>query len=163
VKLGLAIAEVRDAELALAERLGVLGERHKADHDVYHLTETLQRVAHGNLARLASAAERYDVDLDPSDAPTEHPAGPLATLREKTSELLGRRPEPGLLLLRDLRELHLLYAEASINWVMLGQGAQAARDANLLEVVFRSHSQTLRGMKWTVTRIKVAAPQVLLG
>jgi len=161
VKLGLAIAEVRDCELALAQRLSVLGERHKADHDVYHLTETLQRVAHANLARLASAAERYDVDLDPSDAPTDHPSGPLATLREKTSELLGRRPEPGLLLLRDLRELHLLYAEASINWVMLAQGAQAARDADLLEVVSRSHPQTLRGMKWTVTRIKLAAPQVL--
>ena len=161
MKLGLAIAEVRDCELALAQRLSVLGERHKADHDVYHLTETLQRVAHANLARLASAAERYDVDLDPSDAPTDHPSGPLATLREKTSELLGRRPEPGLLLLRDLRELHLLYAEASINWVMLAQGAQAARDADLLEVVSRSHPQTLRGMKWTVTRIKLAAPQVL--
>jgi hypothetical protein len=79
-------------------------------------------------------------------------------MRAKTSELLGRHPEPGVLLLRDLREL---YAEASINWVILGQGAQAARDAELLAAVSHCHAQTLRGMKWTVTRLKVASPQVL--
>jgi hypothetical protein len=67
-----------------------------------------------------------------------------------------------LLLLRDLRELHLRYAEASINWVILVQGAQAARDAELLSACQHGHRQTLRGMKWTVTRIKTAAPQILL-
>jgi hypothetical protein len=74
---------------------------------------------------------------------------------------MGRRPEGGLLLLRDLRELHLLYAAASIDWVVLAQGAQAAREADLLEVVTHAHAQTLRGLKWTVTRIKTVAPQVL--
>jgi hypothetical protein len=91
----------------------------------------------------------------------EHGSGLLERAREKTSELVGRRPEPGLLLVRDLRKLHLLYAEASINYVILGQGAQAARDRQLLDACSQCHAQTLRGMKWTVTRIKVAAPQVL--
>jgi hypothetical protein len=62
---------------------------------------------------------------------------------------------------RDLRELHLLYAEASIDWVILGQGAQAVRDAELLDTVSGCHAQTLPGLKRTVTRIKTAAPQVL--
>jgi hypothetical protein len=35
-----------------------------------------------------------------------------------------------VLLLRDLRELYLLASDASINWTMLGQGAQAARAAS---------------------------------
>jgi len=161
VKLGLAIRDVRDAELALAERLDKLGERHKADHDVFHLSETLQRLARANLERLAPVAERYGTDVEPAQAPDEHGAGLLDRARQKTSELVGRRPEPGLLLLRDLRELHLMYAEASINWVLLEQGAMVARDAELLDVVTRSHAQTLRGMKWTVTRLKTAAPQVL--
>jgi hypothetical protein len=86
---------------------------------------------------------------------------PFGKAREKASEISGRRPEPGLLLLRDLRTLHLLYAGASINWVILGQGAQAAKDEALLAVVSECHPQTLRGMKWTVTRLKTAAPQVL--
>jgi hypothetical protein len=45
----------------------------------------------------------------------------------------------------------------------LGQGAQAIRDAELLDAVSECHTQTLRGMKWTVTRLKAAAPQVLAG
>jgi hypothetical protein len=162
MKLGLAIRDVRDAEQALARRLGELGERHKADHDVFHLTETLQRIAHANLERLAPHGERHDVDIDPDDAPAEHASGLLDKAREKGAELVGRRPEPGLLLVRDLRELHLLYAEASIDYVILGQGAQAARDRDLLDCVALCHAQTLRGMKWTVTRIKAAAPQVLV-
>jgi hypothetical protein len=161
MKLGLAIRDVRDAEGTLGRQLNALGERHKADHDVFHLTQTLQRIAHANLERLAPHAERYDVDVDPAAAPAEHGAGLLEKAREKSAELIGRRPESGLLLLRDLRTLHLLYAEASIDYVILGQGAQAARDRELLDAVSWCHAQTLRGMKWTVTRIKTAAPQVL--
>ena len=41
------------------------------------------------------------------------------------------------------------------------QGAQAIRDPDLIEMVSHCHAQTLRGMKWTVTRIKAAAPQIL--
>jgi hypothetical protein len=161
VKLALAIREVRDAERTLAQQLNALGERHKADHDVFHLTETLQRIAHANLEQLAPHGERYGIDVDHQSASTEHGSGIVEKAREKTAELIGRRPEPGLLLVRDLRTLHLLYAEASINYVILGQGAQAARDRELLEAVSSCHEQTLRGMKWTVTRIKTAAPQVL--
>ncbi len=155
------IRDVRDAETRLGEELNTLGERHKTDHDVFHLTQTLQRIVHANLERLAPHGERYDVGVDPDDVQEEHGSGLLERAREKTSELVGRRPEPGLLLVRDLRKLHLLYAEASINYVILGQGAQAARDGQLLDACSQCHAQTLRGMKWTVTRIKVAAPQVL--
>lgn len=161
MKLGLAIGEVRDAETTLAEQLDVLGQRHKADHDVFHLTGMLQGIAHANLERLASLADRYGTSVDSDAVPADHGDGLRDRVRGKTSELLGRRPETGLLLLRDLRKLHLLYAEASINWVILGQGAQAARDRELLDAVSDCHPQTLRGMKWTVTRIKIGAPQVL--
>jgi hypothetical protein len=161
MKLGLAIREARDAEQTLAHHLNIVGERHKADHDVFHLTETLQRIAHANLERLAPHGERHGAEIDPADAPAEHGSGLLEKTRQKSAELIGRRPEPGLLLVRDLRKLHLLYGEASINYVILGQGAQAARDGDLLDAVSLCHAQTLRGMRWTVTRIKTAAPQVL--
>jgi hypothetical protein len=49
----------------------------------------------------------------------------------ESSELLGHRPQAALLLLRDLREVHLRAPEASINWVILGQGAQGIRDEDL--------------------------------
>jgi hypothetical protein len=59
-----------------------------------------------------------------------------------------------------------------VNWVVLGQGAQAIRDGELVDAIrdvelFDAvgfcHAQTLRGMKWTLTRLKAAAPQVLAG
>ena len=161
MRIGLAIKDVRDAEERLATRLNLVGERHKADHDVYHLTGTLQALHRANLERLAPFGERYGTPVDPEDVPDDHGHGLRERVREKGSELLARRPETGLLLLRDLRALHLLYAEASIDWVILQQGAKAVRDAGLVGVASDCHAQTLRGMKWTVTRIKVAAPQVL--
>jgi len=160
VKIALAIREVRDAETELVEELGRMGQRHRTDHEVFHLTRTMIRVHRANLEALAPHGDRYGTGVDPEDADG---GGLFARVREKTSELVGRRPEPGLLLLRDLRQLHLLYAQASIDWVLLGQGAQAVRDAELLAAVSECHAQTLRGMKWTVTKLKNSAPQVLAG
>lgn len=75
--------------------------------------------------------------------------------------MAGQRPEPGLLLLRDLRELHLAAARASLAWTVLGQGAQAVSDGELLATVTSCHPETIRTMKWTVQKIKEASPQVL--
>lgn len=145
MKLDVAIAEVRAAETAVAGALDAVGARHEGDHDVFHMTRTLRRLADANLEALAPVAERYGVTGAPDPAPGA-PDGAAA---------------PGLELLHDLRRLYLRYAQASIDWVLLGQGAQAAKDAELLDVVSRCHAQTLRGLKWTVTRLKEAAPQAL--
>jgi hypothetical protein len=158
VKIGIALREVHDAERDLAGELRRVGERHKAEHDVFHLTRTLTVWCERHLERLAAHGERYDVDLD-ADAPADE--GLLGRLREKGSELTGRRPETGVLLLRDLRELHLAAARASLAWTVLGQGAQAVKDTDLLATVTASHPDTIRTMKWTVQRIKEASPQVL--
>ena len=144
MRLDAAIADVRAAETAVLNALALVGARHEGDHDVVHMTRTLRRLADANVVALAPVAERYGATRDPGPAP-----------------VLPRTPDAGLALLHDLRALHLRYAEASIDWVLLGQGAQAARDAELLDVVSRCHAQTLRGLKWTVTRLKEAAPQAL--
>jgi hypothetical protein len=93
-------------------------------------------------------------------AATRRPGG-LAALREKASEALGRRPATGLLLLHDLRDLHLAAARNSLHWEMLAQAAQATRDERLLALVTDCHPQTLRQLRWTNTEIKILAPQVL--
>ncbi|MEA2191826.1 MAG: hypothetical protein QOI73_1947 [Solirubrobacteraceae bacterium] len=159
-KLALAIRDVHYAETELHDELLALGERHKADHDVYHLTGTLAKWAQANVAALAPHGERYGADLDAAAASDGSP-GVIAGLREKTSELIGRRPEAGLLLLSDMRTLYLLACEASIDWVILGQGAQGARDQDLLAVVSSCHPQTLRTMRWATAKLKESSPQVL--
>jgi hypothetical protein len=163
MKLDLALRAVHRSERRLAEELLELGERHKADHDVFHLSRTLAGWARAHVRALAEAGKRFNLDLDAHEPAPHAPDGPLSTVREKTADLVGRRPEPGLLLLRDLRRLHLTAAGASIDWTLLAQGAQAAKDRQLLDLVAACHPQTLRTLRWTTTRLKEGAPQVLVG
>lgn len=161
MKIAVALEELRDAEIALAEQLGKVGERHRADHDVFHLTRMLRGWAEEGLRRLAPHARRYDVDLDPGAAELDAGHGVLARLREAGSELTGRRPEPGVLLLRDVRDLHLAASRVSLAWTVLGQGAQAVLDRELLAVTTACHPQAIRTVEWTVQKAKEASPQVL--
>ena len=160
MKLGLAIADLAEAERDLADELERAGERHSAEHDVHHLSGTLASISRTHVERLAPFAERYGAGAPDADGGG---SGPLGVLREKASELTGRRPEAGLLLLHDLRELYLLTARVSIGWTILGQAAQAARDEELLTLASECHPDSLRQLKWVTTRIKEAAPQVLTG
>lgn len=160
MKLGAAIERAAASEHELVSLLYEIGERHKADHDVFHVTKTLARMEADNLAALAPHAERYGTSIDGGEAPGE--PGPVHKAVEKGAELVGRRPEPSLLLLRDLRAVYLGASGVSIDWVMLAQGAQAAQDTDLLAAVTECHEQTLRTVKWATTRIKTAAPQALV-
>jgi hypothetical protein len=170
MKLGMAIEQVANAERELADELLKVGERHRTDHDVFHMTRTLAKKEHGHLDELAKHAGRYGASVGDRDGSAPRggtgsgragPAELVQTAREKGAELLGRRPEPGLLLLGDLRELHLLAAGASLDWVALAQGAQAAKDTALFATVTECQKQTLRTLKWTTYRLKEAAPQAL--
>jgi hypothetical protein len=156
VKIDVALREAHEAEAELAERLLETGERHQAEHDVFHLTRTLHGWSQEHVRRLAEQGRRHGVQLDTD----EHRAWLVSRLREKSSELVGRRPEPALLL-GDLRDLHLAAARASLAWTALGQGAQAVDDAELLATVSACHPQTIRIMKWTVQKTKDAAQQAL--
>jgi hypothetical protein len=66
-----------------------------------------------------------------------------------------------MLLLRDLRQLHLAIEESAMLWVIVGQGAFAARDAELLALVEKSREEITHQLMWVTTRIKETAPQVL--
>lgn len=72
-------------------------------------------------ARLADTGHHYGLDL--SGPPDDPAPGALATLRAKAAEAMGRRPEPGLLLLHHLLDLHLAATRNSVHWEMLAQAA----------------------------------------
>jgi hypothetical protein len=67
-----------------------------------------------------------------------------------------------MLLLRDLRELYLGAQGTLIAWVIVRQGAMAARDKELLDVAKKCQPETDLQVKWLLTRIKTTAPQVLM-
>lgn len=158
MKLGLAIRELHRSEGGLAKDLVKLAERHAVEHEVHYVALDLARWSRDHVRALASAGRAYDVQLS-EEAPSSF--GPMAALRTTVAELSGRRPEPGVLLLADLRRLHREVAGVSLDWELLAQGAQAVKDTDLLEVASRCHPQTLRQLKWTNAMLKVLSPQVL--
>ncbi|AQS71253.1 hypothetical protein [Streptomyces pactum] len=155
----LTLRTLHRGERHLAHDLVTVAERHRTEHEVHHVATDLAVWSREHVRRLAEAAAGHDVKL--GDPPDHSPDGVFATLRKKASEAVVHRPEPGLLLLRDLRELHVAAAENSLHWEMLAQAAQASRDSGLLELASSCHPQTLRQMRWTNTMIKNLSPQLL--
>jgi hypothetical protein len=149
VRLAVALREAHDAEAALAVELRRAAERHRDEHDVHHISRTLAGWSDRHVRRLAAAAERYGVALD-------------ATIADRDDQG-GGDAEPAVRLLYDLRDLHLAGARASLAWTVLGQGAQALRDRELLDLVTDCHPETIRTLKWTVQQLKEASPQILAG
>ena len=159
MKIGLALRELHRAEKSLARDLLKLSDKHKVEHEVYYVARDLARWSVEHVEALAEAAERYDLKLD-ADVP--HSSGPLAPIRTAVSELGVRRPEPGVLLLADLRRVHRKAVGVSLDWELLAQGAQAVKDTDLVDVTQRCHPQTLRQMKWANAMLKTLSPQVLV-
>jgi hypothetical protein len=145
-------------ERDLAQDLLRVAERHRTDHEVHHLATDLAHWSEEHTQRLAEIGHAYGLDLA---QPHGEPSTLMATLREKTAEAIGRRPEPALLLLHDLRDLHLAAAGNSVHWEMLAQAAQATKDRPLLDLIADCHPQTLRQMRWTNTLIKELSAQAL--
>jgi hypothetical protein len=137
------------AQVELAKAFREVGEGHPDEADIHHLTQTLARQCDEHAERLLPFAQRYG-----EDAPDE-PA------RLHSELFTGTRSGP-IGLLRDLHDLYLMAAECDMAWTLVGQGAQGARDEELLEVVRRCERETATQMKWLRTRMKQAAPQALV-
>ncbi|MDQ0584313.1 hypothetical protein [Streptomyces rishiriensis] len=155
----LTLRVLHHGEKHLARHLVAVAERHRTEHEVHHVATDLAVWSREHVQRLTDTGHHYGVKL--GDPPHPSDSGVLATLREKAADAVGRRPEPGLLLLRDLRELHLGATENSLHWEMLAQAAQAAKDDRLLALVSSCHPQTLRQMRWSNTMIKNISAQIL--
>ena len=159
MKLDTAINEVQDAEVALASKLSEIGERHAAEHDLYHLSHTLVRQGADHLRRLVPFGDSYGTAVRPhriGDSP-----GMLASVRHTASDVTGRSESSGLPLLRDLRQLYLVAQEAELAWLILAQAARAVRDHELLQVATSCQEDAEARGTWLRTRIKETAPQAL--
>jgi hypothetical protein len=158
-KVGQLLEALHDAETDLAHHYRIVAERQAAEQDIYYMCHTLAEQCDRHAEEARRIAEGFEKSLS---EPHDRIANVMAGLRHKTSELLGRRPESGLVMLRDLRQLYLMAEEANIHWLGLGQVAQAVRDHRLLDEVSALHKETLTQIKWLKTRIKESAPQVLI-
>ena len=160
-KIGLAFRELYDAEENLADEYVKAGERLASEHEVFYGCKRFAQQCHLHANTLRRHSERYEQDLPTADD-SEVGETTTAALRHRLAELLGRRPESGLLLLRSLRQLYLQAQEVSCQWIILGQIAQATRDQELLSTVDRLHRETLTQIKWLKAQLKQASPQALV-
>jgi hypothetical protein len=159
VKIGLALKELHRSEAELARELLKVSDRHKVDHEVFHLGRDLARWSQEHVALIAEIAHDYGQDLDPDAG---GPLGPLERAVEKGSELAGRMSAPNLLMLRDLREVYIKSAGASVDWEILAQAAQGIKHRELLALAQRCHPETLRQMRWANGKLKESATQILV-
>ncbi|MFI2608238.1 hypothetical protein [Kitasatospora sp. NPDC018619] len=146
-------------ESELAAELLTVAQRHRTEHEIHHVATDIAHWSRIHARKIAGAAAPYGLHLHTAAPHTPH--GIVAVLREKLAEAVGHRPEPGLLLLRDLRHLYLGASENSLHWEMLAQAAQAGRETPLLDLATACHPQTLRQIRWTNTMIKNLSPQIL--
>jgi hypothetical protein len=137
------------SEQELAAALREIGEAHQSEVDVFHMCNILAEECETHSKKLEPFADRYG-----EDAPDEP--------ERLHSELFTGTREGGLGLLRDLHDLYVMTAECDIAWTLVGQGAQGARDKDLLDLVHACESETATQLKWLKTRMKQAAPQALV-
>ncbi len=156
-KLVLALRELHRSELRLARALDAMAARHHSDHEIFHTATDLAQWSREHVALIAQTGEKYGLSM------RAHPRTTAwsASAQKWVSDRMGRRPEPSLLLLADLRRAHRLAAGVSLDWELLAQGAQGAKDADLLKVTQRCHPQALRQMRWANALLKQLSPQVL--
>ena len=157
MKLALAIAELQRSETQLAHHLRVVAARHHSDAGVFYLASDLALWSDSHVRTLRKHRARYGV----APANRRRHLAATAPLQRRLSQLLRRRPEPSLLLLADLRHIHRMAAGVSLDWELLAQGAQAAKDDALLTMTSHRHPQTLRQMRWANAMLKELSPQTL--
>jgi hypothetical protein len=158
-KLPLVLRELHRSETSLGRTLLAVADRHHVEHEVFHLARDLARWPREHVRRLADVGHDHGLTLDPEPRWTV-PDRVAAVLR-RGSDALGRRPEPGLLLLADLRRLHRKAAGVSLDWELLAQAAQGMKQQRLLELAQSCHPETLRIMQWSNAHLKVMSPQII--
>ncbi|MFD2025143.1 hypothetical protein [Promicromonospora aerolata] len=159
MKIGIVLRELHRSENELAIDLLRASERHQVDHEIYHVARDIAAWSQRHVRDIAEVAADYGADLDA--APHEE-FGLARTVREKSSELVGRARAPGLLLLRDLRALYLDAAGVSVDWELLAQAAQGVQHTGVLALTKRCHPETLRQMRWANAKLKESSTQVLI-
>lgn len=157
-KLPLVLRELHRSETSLARDLLAVADRHKVDHEIFHIGRDIARWSQTHVRRLAELGRDHGVELDPQPR-WSVPA--VSSVVQRLSTAAGRRPEPGLLLLADLRRVHRKAAGVSLDWELLAQAAQAMRRPDLLTLAQSCHPQTLRQMKWANAHLKATSPQII--
>lgn len=142
---------VLNSEKQMADAFSKVAEHHKDEPDIYFMC-----------LNLSSWSEQHVRHLEPLRMKYEEHAGKTKE-PERLSQTLFKEPRKGpVALLRDLHDLWLITKEIEISYKVLLQAARALRDTELETLILNQSSNTKRQSDWLLTRVKQAAPQVLV-
>jgi len=141
------------SERTLAASFRTVGDGHAAQADVFHMCQLLAKMSDSHVHALSPVIERYHEQAQGDDVrePERLHASGLARVR---AGQIG--------LLRDLQDLHVLATLVQTTWTVLSQAAQGLRDQELFGITTACNTETSRQLSWLNTRMKAAAPQVLI-
>ena len=159
MKIGMVLRDLHGDENDLARTLIKVADRHRADHELFHLGHDLAEWSVRHVREIAAIAGSFGEQLDP--APDDTPSL-LDEARRRVSELAGRSTEAELLMVRDLRDVYLRASGVLTDWEMIGQAAQAIVHDELLELATRCQAETKRQAAWANAKIKEASTQALV-
>jgi hypothetical protein len=159
MKIGVVLKDLQGDENELALALDRLADRHRADHEVFHVGHELARWSDRHVQEIASLTDTFGEDLVPGPDPTPHL---VDQARRWVSERSGRSAEMELVMVRDLRDVYLRASGVLTDWEMIGQAAQAIVHHELLELATRCQAETKRQATWANAKIKESSTQALV-
>jgi hypothetical protein len=158
-KIGTLLQILHRNEHGVAKAMSDLANRHSDDHEICDVARELSRWSDRHLEQLRAIGSRYDIELG-SDHGSDHAR---SVLDEADADLQRADPvDDGMLVLRELRSVHLACVGLSVDWEVLGQAAKALRDDDLEALAEGCQADAVRQMKWTNAKIKESAPQILV-
>lgn len=142
---------VLNSEQQMAEAFGKVANHHKEEPDIHFTCLMLEKWSDQHVKKIEPFRKKYAEKATGTKEP------------ERLSQTLFKEPRKGsLALLRDLHDLWLLTKEIEVSWKVILQAAKALRDEDLVNTGVELSKETKRQSDWLLTRIKQAAPQILV-
>lgn len=142
---------VLNSEQQMSDAFGKVADHHKDEPDIHFTCQMLGKWSEEHVIKIEPFRKKYSEKASNTKEP------------ERLSQTLFKEPRKGpIALLRDLHDLWLLTKEIEVSWKVILQAAKALRDKELVSTGEELSMETKRQSDWLLTRIKQAAPQILV-
>jgi hypothetical protein len=140
---------VENAEKNLIKAFEKVSKQHAFEPDVVEMCEKFALWSTQHLEYISRFSPEFE--KDDNDEPKD------------VSEALFSKPRMGSFgLLRDLHGLSVFVHETQLCWIVLLQAARALRHVEMETVCMECGTHFKKESMWLLTKIKIAAPQVLV-
>lgn len=147
--IGTYIQLVHQSEKDLAKAFYYIAETHKAEPDIFGMSNMLAGWSEELYNKLQPMVEKYGEEDDSEADRLLH-------------AFFDQKRKGSLSLLQDLQDVWLMANEANVSAVILGQAAYGLRDEALIALCGELQEKSKRQAAWLLTRIKSSAPQTLI-